>query len=157
MYFVFVLLGNKRKFVRTWLWHFSDLGLFVLWGNKINLTKHYFGIFLIWSWSLLCSLLSYAVVIFLWDATLSHYQGNWYKKKDVLDSTEEKTALLSGEVMDAMRSSIGSSRDKEFKFTNRIIYDKARESALLHGVEWIVPVERPAQYHSKWIEKTSQA
>ena len=98
---------------------------------------------------MLCSLLSYAVVIFLWDATLSHYQGNWYKKKDVLDSTEEKTALLSGEVMDAMRSSIGSSRDKEFKFTNRIIYDKARESALLHGVEWIVPVERPAQYHSK--------
>jgi hypothetical protein len=78
-----------------------------------------------------------------------HYQGHWYKNNNLLESMEEKEAPLSQEVMDIVRRSIGSSRDKESKFTKRIIYDEAKESAVLHGVEWIVPVERPARYHSK--------
>lgn len=78
-----------------------------------------------------------------------HYQGHWYKNNDLLNSMEEKEAPLSIALMDTVRSSIGSSRDKQMKLSKKLIYEKARETALLNGVEWIIPVERPDQYQDR--------
>ena len=83
-----------------------------------------------------------------------HYQGHWYKNNDLLDSMEEKEAPLPREVMDKVRLSISSSRDKKSKKLIMLsIYEKAKNDASIHGVEWIVPVKRPKGYHSNTIKK----
>ena len=80
-----------------------------------------------------------------------HYQGHWYKDTNLLNSIEEKEAPLLQSLMDTVRSSISSSslKSQSGRFTKKLIYDKAKEAATSHGVEWIAPVERPAQYHRK--------
>ena len=49
--------------------------------------------------------------------------------------------------MDTVRESIKTSKDKRRKNTKNKIYETARNAAKSKGVEWIEPVERPAQYH----------
>eukprot|EP00571_Detonula_confervacea_P016021 CAMPEP_0172307836 /NCGR_PEP_ID=MMETSP1058-20130122/8599_1 /TAXON_ID=83371 /ORGANISM="Detonula confervacea, Strain CCMP 353" /LENGTH=991 /DNA_ID=CAMNT_0013020113 /DNA_START=141 /DNA_END=3113 /DNA_ORIENTATION=- len=65
-----------------------------------------------------------------------HYQGHWYKNNNLLNSMEEKEAPLSTTLMDTVRSSISGSRDKKYKFSKRLMYAKAKDTALLNGVEW---------------------
>eukprot|EP00581_Thalassiosira_minuscula_P023942 CAMPEP_0184430664 /NCGR_PEP_ID=MMETSP0738-20130409/283632_1 /TAXON_ID=385413 /ORGANISM="Thalassiosira miniscula, Strain CCMP1093" /LENGTH=65 /DNA_ID=CAMNT_0026795313 /DNA_START=10 /DNA_END=207 /DNA_ORIENTATION=- len=62
---------------------------------------------------------------------------------------KEKDAPLPSSVMDTIRTSIANSKDKKKKFTKRLMYDKAKESATSNGVEWIQTAERSAKYHSK--------
>lgn len=76
-----------------------------------------------------------------------HYQGHWYKNKDLLNSMEEKDEPLAQGLMDTVRESIKTSKDKRRKNTKNKIYETARNAAKSKGVEWIEPVERPAQYH----------
>ena len=80
-----------------------------------------------------------------------HYQGHWYKDKNLLNRIEEKEAPLLQSLMDTVRSSVSRSslKSQSGRFTKKLIYDKAKEAATSHGVEWITPVERTAQYHRK--------
>ena len=70
-----------------------------------------------------------------------HYQGHWYKNNNLLDSMEEKEAPLNPKLMDTVRNRIVKSKQS--------IYQKAKEAATTHGVEWITPLDRPAQYHGR--------
>ena len=58
-----------------------------------------------------------------------------------LDSMEEKEAPLNPKLMDTVRSRIVKNKQS--------IYQKAKEAATTHGVEWITPLDRPAQYHGR--------
>ncbi len=78
-----------------------------------------------------------------------HYQGHWYKNKDLLNSMEEKEAPLLPSLIDSVKSSISTSKDKQHKLTKKLMYDKAKNAATLSGVEWIAPIDRPEQYHHK--------
>lgn len=84
---------------------------------------------------------------------MRHYQGHWYANKDLLNSIEETEAPLLQSLMDTIRSSISRSKDSSRSkiFTKELIYDNAKEAASLPGVEWIIPVERPSQYHRKML------
>ena len=70
-----------------------------------------------------------------------HYQGHWYKNKDLLNSMEEVDAPLPPELMETVRLSIKGKLSR--------IYDKAKASATTNGVEWIIPLDRDPQYHRK--------
>lgn len=78
-----------------------------------------------------------------------HYQGHWYKNKNLLGSVEEIEAPLLQSLMDIVRSSISNSKDKERKHMKQSIYFKAKDDATIPGVEWITPVERPTKYHEQ--------
>ena len=70
-----------------------------------------------------------------------HYQGHWYKNKDLLSTMEEKDAPLMPRLMNTVRDSIRNMH------TKKMIYEKAKGSASSKGVEWIETVERPESYH----------
>jgi hypothetical protein len=72
---------------------------------------------------------------------LRHYQGHWYKNENLLDSVVEKDEPLPQKVMDTVRNKIANN-----KAVNKV-YEKAKSAAMQSGVDWIEPVERPAQYH----------
>lgn len=80
-----------------------------------------------------------------------HYQGHWYANKDLLNSIEEVEAPLLQSLLEVVRSSISSSKDSSLSktFTKESIYNNAKETALLPGVEWIIPVERASRYHRR--------
>lgn len=78
-----------------------------------------------------------------------HYQGHWYKNKDLLNTMDEKEAPLSKRAMNDVLSGIANSTDKQRRRTKRTIYDQAKAAATSNGVEWIQTVERDAKYHRK--------
>lgn len=85
-----------------------------------------------------------------------HYQGHWYKNNNLLNSMEEKESPLPEQLMDTVRVNLSMSKDKKHQFTKRLVYDKAKFAVGTSvGVEWITPVERPAQYHSHRWKKAS--
>jgi hypothetical protein len=76
-----------------------------------------------------------------------HFQGHWYRKKKLLNITDEKEAPLSESVMNVVRRSIKGTREIHE------IYSKAKEAAAKTsslGVEWIKPVDRPDKYHRQF-------
>lgn len=70
-----------------------------------------------------------------------HYQGHWYRNKNLLGTMDEVEAPLPTALMDDVRNM----KTKGI----RALYKHATDVSTSNGIEWIETVERPAKYHKK--------